>query len=244
MLGIPRGTRSVFLPHLMGTIAVTCIVVYAVTRQPSGSEWNYYPAKLAWLWILAGLPMLLIPAAYAVPAFVGGRLRREAVDASFRVTSSVVVLALAAVMVRVSSPLLPPALALVGGGGHVFGNAWSIPAGWGQPDARMVRFVLDLAREDRSWVIWSYSDPGHDRLGNFWLSTLDPLPAPGQGPRVDAFGGWAYTYDPTDIAALCSLLASKPGRTVATADPALLGIVRTSCGASAAIVRVFPNGGG
>ena len=87
-----------FVPYLLGTVAAAGIMAYAVLVQPQGLPWNYFPAKIAWTWLLAGLPLLLVP--FAHPRVAPGR-RATAVAGS----AGVVLGALA--LSPVTSPVLP-----------------------------------------------------------------------------------------------------------------------------------------
>jgi hypothetical protein len=238
--GLPRIRRSVFLPYLLGTLGAVAIVLYLAAKQPPGMEWAYYPRKVAWMWVLVGFPLLLAPAAFVHARPRAGPRRSRFFSTVLAAAGSLAVLSLAAGSVRVSSPLLPSALVGLSPGAQTPGGAWSILRGWGQPDWQMVETVLRLGASNRPLVIWAYSDPGNDRLGNFWMSTYDPAQPPGSGTYISPLGGWAYGYNPTDVTQLCTLLDQDPLRNVATRDASLPSTVNSQCGLPADRVWVVP----
>ncbi len=238
--GLPQIRRSVFLPYILGTLGAGAVVLYLVAKQPPGLWWNYYPAKVAWMWGLVGFPLLLAPAAFVLPRRPAATRGPRGLATMLAAAGSLAVLGLAAGSVRVSSPLLPAVLGGLSPGAQTAGGTFSILRGWGQPDSRMVDAVLRLGASNQLLVIWAYSDPGNDRLGNFWMSTYDPLPPPGPGTPISPFGSWAYTYNPTDINQLCALLGQDPLRNVATRDSLLPSTVDSQCGLPAGRVWVLP----
>ncbi len=238
--GLPQIRRSVFLPYLLGTLGAGAVVLYLVAKQPSGLAWNYYPAKAAWMWVLVGIPLPLAAAAFVRPRRLATARGSRILATVLAVTGSLAVVGMAEGSVRVSSPLLPAAFDGLSPGAQTPGGTFSILRGWGQPDDQMVASVLRWGASGQSLVIWAYSNPGNDRLGNFWLSTYDPLPPPGRGAPISPFGGWAYGYDPTDMNQLCALLDRDPRRNVATRDSLLPQTISSQCGLPAGRVWVFP----
>jgi len=57
--------EAVFVPYLVGSLAAAALTVEFVITQPDGQAWNYFPAKFAWVWLLVGLPLLLVPLAHS-----------------------------------------------------------------------------------------------------------------------------------------------------------------------------------
>jgi hypothetical protein len=219
-LGRPaRAPAAAFAPYFAGTAVAALVVVYAVTAQPAGSEWNYYPAKLSWLWIATGLPLLLVPAAHPHDDRGSGR----GIRAGREVALSAGVLLIAAAGTRVSSPLLPPALAPWGPGASQHDGSRSLLDGWDLPDAQTLAHVVALGDDGRRVVLWDMRDPGNDRLGNFWLATYDPI----ADTRLTR---WAYGSMHTEIADLCALLEVDADRVVLTRNPALVHQLSQTCG--------------
>ena len=113
-------------------------------------------------------------------------------------------------------------------------------AGWSQPSAATAEDVVELGEREGPLVLWAFRDSGEDRLGNFWLSSYDPLaPLDGSVP-LSPFAGWAYTYDATDLSQLCALLAADPARLVVTRDPAVESQLASSCQVPESRVDVQP----
>jgi hypothetical protein len=239
--GLPQVRRSVFLPYLLGTLAAGAVVTYAVAQQPPGLEWNYYPAKLAWIWVLVGFPLLLTPAAFVVPLRSTTAWGRRVLPTTIAAAASIAVLGLAATSVRVSSPLLPQAAAALAPGAQPGGTTLLILNGWQGPDWRTVDAVLALVAKKQSLVMWNYFDPGNDRLGNFWLSTYDPLLSPDSGAMFAQFSNWAGAEDGVDVNQLCDLLNRDPLRIVATRNSLLPSVVTSRCGLPADRVWVAPQ---
>ena len=239
--GLPQVRRSVFLPYLLGTLAAGAVVTYAVAQQPPGLEWNYYPAKLAWIWVLVGFPLLLTPAAFVVPLRSTTAWGRRVLPTTIAAAASIAVLGLAATSVRVSSPLLPQAAAALAPGAQPGGTTLLILNGWQSPDWRTVDAVLALGAKKQSLVMWNYFDPGNDRLGNFWLATYDPLLSPDSGAMFAQFFNWAAAEDGVDVNQLCDLLNRDPLRIVATRNSLLPSVVTSRCGLPADRVWVAPQ---
>ena len=239
--GLPQVRRSVFLPYLLGTLAAGAVVTYAVAQQPPGLEWNYYPAKLAWIWVLVGFPLLLTPAAFVVPLRSTTAWGRRVLPTTIAAAASIAVLGLAATSVRVSSPLLPQAAAALAPGAQPDGTTLLILNGWQGPDWRTVDAVLALGAKKQSLVMWNYFDPGNDRLGNFWLATYDPLLSPDSGAMFAQFFNWAAAEDGVDVNQLCDLLNRDPLRIVATRNSLLPSVVTSRCGLPADRVWVAPQ---
>ena len=229
LAGALQVRRSVYLPYAFGTLGAGILVGYAVWRQPPGALWNYYPAKIAWLWILVSFPLLLVPAAFLVPPLrsTGGRgiPRRTA----FAAVGALAALGLASVSDVVSSPLLPRTIASYTSGARIAWGSQSIPSGWDWPAPSAIDAVLRLGSLKRPLVMWNLIDPANDRLGNFWLAVYGPLPADGLRFGESNFIGWAYSSDNSDIAQLCVLLREEPERMVITRDPQLPTLTASKC---------------
>jgi hypothetical protein len=91
-----------FVPYLVGTVTALGITTYAVLAQPDGLPWNYSPSKIAWIWILVGFPLLLLPFAHP---------RRPSPHLLPVVAGAAGVVLAAMAFSPVTSPVLPSALA-------------------------------------------------------------------------------------------------------------------------------------
>jgi hypothetical protein len=201
-----------FVPYLVGTVAAAGIVAYAVAVQAEGLPWNYFPAKIAWTWMLAGLPLLLVP--FAHPRVAPGRPLTAAAGAT-----GVVIGALA--LSPVTSPVLPHQIAWLQSGL----TPTQTIAEWDQPDVDSLRLAVSLGHPRTRFVVHAVS-PEDDRLTNFWLAAYDPYDGP---TNEDEFITWGY-YETGTVADICGLLDIQPYRVVATADPNAEEQLRQECG--------------
>jgi len=214
------GSRA-FVPYLAGTVAAATVTAYGVLAQPEGLPWNYYPAKVAWTWLLVGLPFLLVP--FAHPRTAPG-LRRTAVAGA----AGVLVGALA--LSPVTSPVLPREVTWLQSGQaptHAI-------AAWDQPDVDSLRLAVSLGHPRTRYVVYGVSPPD-DRLTNFWLSAHDRIDG---SVYDDEFLRWGYRETGT-LAEVCELLVLQPDRVVATADPTVEQALRQECGRKVP-VRLVP----
>lgn len=211
-----------FVPYLVGTVAAAGIVAYAVAVQAEGLAWNYFPAKIAWTWMLAGLPLLLVP--FAHPRVAPGRRLTTVTGAA-----GVVLGALA--LSPVTSPVLPNQVAWLQSGL----TPTQTIAVWDQPDVVSLRLAVSLGHPRTRYVVYGVSPPD-DRLTNFWLAAYDPYDGP---TNRDEFITWGY-YETGSPADICRLLDLQPYRVVATADPDAEEQLRQECGRE---VRVRMVGG-
>lgn len=202
---------SALVPYLVGTLPVLGIVAYAVAVQAEGLPWNYFPAKIAWTWMLAGLPLLLVPFAHPrVPA-------RPLVAAG----GAAGVLLGALALSPVTSPVLPQQTAWLQSGL----TPTRTIAEWDQPDTDSLRMAVELGHPRTRYVVHAVSPPD-DRLTNFWLAAYDPYDGP---TNEDDFITWGY-YETGTVADICELLEIQPYRVVATADPGAKAQLRRECG--------------
>ena len=201
-----------FVPYLVGTVAAAAVTTYAVLVQPPGLPWNYFPAKVAWTWLLVGFPLLLVP--FAHPRVSPGRPLTV-------VTGAMGVVIAALVVSPVTSPVLPNTIAWTQSG--------QLPtrtiAEWDQPDVASLRLAVRLGHPRTRYVVYGVS-PEDDRLTNFWLAAYDPYDGP---TNQDEFIRWGYRETGT-AADVCELLALQPYRVVATADPVAEQQLRELCG--------------
>ena len=226
VLGIVLGRWSALdgralWPYLAGTVAAAAITAYGVLAQPEGVPWNYYPAKVAWTWLLVGLPFLLVP--FAHPRTAPG-LGRTAVAG----VTGVLLGALA--LSPVTSPVLPHPVSWLQSGQAPTHTM----AAWDQPDIDSLRLAVSLGHPRNRYVVYAVSPPD-DRLTNFWLSAYDRI---GGSVYHDEFLRWGYRETGT-LAEVCELLVLQPYRVVATADPTMEQQLRQECGRKVP-VRLVP----
>jgi len=198
--------RLAFAPYAAGTLVAAGIVAWSVAEQSPGQAWNYYPSKVAWIWALVTLPLLLLPF-----------LRRR----PGRVAGVAVVLVAALALSPVASPVLPASL----GWAQTGLNHYPTVGTWTQPTPSALELAVRLGDGRRHYVVYAV-DPAQDRITNFWLAVYT---APPRSYFADPLVGWAYTETGT-IQDVCALLGLQPGRVVATADPAAQGQLEAQCG--------------
>jgi hypothetical protein len=209
--GLSSMPSTAFAPYLCGTAAVALVTAGAVVLQPDGFPWAYFPAKLAWVWLLAGLPLLLTP--FAHPPSDRGRRLPVAVGA-------LAVLVGVTALSPIASPVVPRAAVWTQSG-----NQPSQRIGeWAQPDAQSLRLAVSLGHRRTRYVVFAVEPPA-DRLTNFWLVPYDPSKGTN---RDNAFFMWGYSEVGT-VADICALLDAEPFRVVATADPGAEQLLEGEC---------------
>ena len=219
--GCTSVNTSALVPYLVATVPVVGIVAYAVAVQAEGLAWNYFPAKIAWTWMLAGLPLLLVP--FAHPRAPG--------RAVVPTTGATVVLLGALAVSPLTSPVLPHQVAWLQSG---LTPSRTI-AEWDQPDNASLRLAVSLGHPRTRYVVHAVS-PIDDRLTNFWLAAYDPYDGP---TNEDDFITWGY-YETGTVADICELLEIQPYRVVATADPGARKQLRRECGREVPVRLVRP----
>ena len=201
-----------FTPYFVGTIAAAGITAYAVWVQPAGLPWNYFPSKVAWIWVLVGVPLLLVP--FAHPRAGAGRRSRV-------IAGALCVLLGVSSLSPLTAPVLPHALGWLDGGRAPTPTLST----WEQPDVAALRLAVRLGAGRTRYVVYRVV-PEEDRITNFWLAAHEPYGELGDDSR---FVGWAYGETGT-AADICALLALQPDRVVATADPAAEAELGAQCG--------------
>jgi len=232
--------RRAFVPFAAGSLVTLGIVIYAVVGQPEGMAWNYYPAKVAWLWATVALPMLLLPFAHPHPhprpgaeadVATGGTTGEKTGERTARgraALGAVAVLLGGVAFSPVASPLFADHIGWTQNG--LFRQGFAL-GDWEQPDAAALNLVERLGSQRKKYVVYGV-DPQEDRITNFWLATYDPY-------EDSDLIGWAYFEQgrPEDI---CTILDKQPGRIVATSDPTAEQLLETTCGRDVRVERVRP----
>lgn len=106
------------------------------------------------------------------------------------------------------------------GGQNIWKKAFD---GWSQPNAAVMNTVIEQSQFERNpTILFRYTDPGNEMLGNFWL-TLYVEP-------VDPLRGWLYSVDTqNDVQWLCDLRSFYPEVSVITSDPTLSNSISQTC---------------
>jgi hypothetical protein len=219
-----RETRRVFGLMFATGIAVAVAVVIICYAPPGPPGFPYYAAKLTWIWLASILGLFFVPVAAAFGARSVVFARLGGFGRSLRgvgITTSALGACLLTVLVlfgvRFASPLESPVLAAQP---LPFGIWSPISRGWVNPAAGAVGVARRAAAFDNA-VVFGITDPGNDRLANFWL---DLVPSNQGGD----FKGWAY-YTAGDLASLCDLLTRDATRTVVTVNPGIAKSIQSSC---------------
>jgi hypothetical protein len=207
-----------FVPWSAGTLAAVGVVIYAVTEQPPGLPWNYFPAKVAWTWVLVCLPFLLLPFTRAAHSDDSAGADRARLTRWGPVVALLVIVGIS----PVPSPVLPTSTQWV--------NATDRPldsvGDWRYPSADALRLAVDLVDRPDRYVVFRV-DGFNDVLTNFWLSARDPV----EGYFTeDEFITWQYGGSHENFNRLCDLLELQPERVVVVTHSAAAGEVRAACG--------------
>ena len=229
---VGKGINRLLVIALLIVVVTGAGTVVWLEHLPAG--WRhltetYYSQKTLWLVVSALVWVPFVPFVL-VAERLAGPVRRVRAAVALGLASLVVLLSLT-VVTTVPDPLA-----------QAFG-------GWQQPTAATVTAVATEANSRRSFVVWDYSSPGDDRLGNFWAALMWDTTDSGQttkGP-VSLPGGlmqWAYGETGQNIEELCPVLAAYPRITVTTRSPDTLGRLRQACGAGSYHVDVVtvPSG--
>lgn len=192
-------------------VAGAGVVVVEVLRllPPGPLTWTYYAVKTVWLvsaclvW-LAFLPVVRLAAQRAST----GRAQQAARAAGCGALALAVLMGLG-----FTTPVAEP--------------IEKAASGWGAPTAEVVERTAQAANDGGSFVLWGWSDPGNDRLANFWAGTTWGTDPAGASLSVNPIG-WAYnaTGQVTDV---CSLAQVVPDLRVITRDVTLAGQLRRAC---------------
>ena len=192
-------SRQMIVPISAG-LAGGLVLLWMVGLPGPGMTWTYYALKTNWLVSSCLLWVLFVPTVLWIegrPTSVPVRDRRG-VSA---VSMSLVVLLLSGSAASAQTPVLPAA------------------RGWFHPSDEVIGQVVEGARAGSPFILWEWSDPGDDRLGNFWAALAwgsspsgDSLELPGVQGGV---GLWAY-LETGETRQLCELIMGAPGIVVHT----------------------------
>ena len=203
-------------------IAGGLVVLWLVGLSGPGITWTYYALKTNWLvsgsllWVLF-VPIVLWAESESAIASVRDRFGVGAVS------MSIAVLMLSGSATSAQAPVVAAA------------------RGWTQPSADVVERAVDGADVDSPFIFWDWSDPGNDRLGNFWGALAWGSDAAGDFLELPGVPGgvrlWAY-MEMGETHELCELILGAPGIVVYTRNGDLEGELAASCSAGDMTVLV------
>ncbi len=201
---------------LLGEFGVLALAVSRIhSVHAGGVDWSYYATKMIWL---ATATLLWTP--FIVLVDVMRLAHRVVRKFGWRVVSNVT-------------------LAVGGSSGLLWGigheTPFTFPLAWAWsgstiPSPLEIQLVTQQARVGTPFVIWDYSSPFEDKLGNYWSAlTWDYRPngteKAAQGPI--SFVNWAASENET-TAALCQIVSEYRLRIV-TRNPRLVPTLVATC---------------
>lgn len=231
-VGIASSRRAVRWGALVpvAVSVVGLLTVHWLRGLPAGPpSWTYYALKTNWLVSATLVWLPFVPLALWVRDAVGADAARAArplwrVGASAAAGSASVLLLVGSL----TSAPAPLPLAL---------------RGWDQPTADAAGVALDAADLGEPYVLWRWSDPGNDRLGNFWAALAWGTDRAGRWTGLPGYPAgvaqWAYEAG-SETSDLCALGEASPGLTVYTRDQSLGGEVDGTCPTAGMHVVVGP----
>jgi hypothetical protein len=214
MLLLARTTADRQRLLIVAAVAVLgFITVYALRAiAPGPLVWTYYSAKALWLiasslvWV-AFLPVLRLP--------------QPAPDrwAQLRGAAGAGAICLALLVGLGFTTTIPDPLP-------------QARKGWNQPTAPAIDRTVRAGNVPGPFVLWDWSDPGNDRLANFWAGDVWGIDARGVPTQPDVVS-WAYT-ETGQVADLCTMAKQAPGLRIITRSANLSGALASTCPGSGA----------
>jgi hypothetical protein len=226
-----RLDRLQLMVPFVAALAGGLSLVWLMGLSPDHKSWTYYGIKQLWLLSSSLVWTLFIP------------IVRATVGAEEATGSRLAFLRLGALL----QPIAWSLAVLIG-----VGLTTTLPGpvnlarhGWTQPSAAVVADVQTATDHGRPAILWSWSDPGNQRVANFWsalawgYSTTEAIiPYPPALPGGIVY--WAYVEQDTP-ADLCAAAKSIPGLVVVTHIKNLPEQLKKSCPASRASVVTSPD---
>jgi hypothetical protein len=207
--------RLVRLVPLGVFVASTVVIVWIRSYHPAGIDWSYYATKMVWLSTSALLwtPFVLLVDLLRIA-------HRSVATAGLRLVTSAVI------SIAGSSGLL-------WGMGHE--TPFPFPWTWAYvgstiPSPLELELVMHEADIGGPFVIWQYSTPFQDEVGNFWAALMWEYNANGTiriTGKNESFVNWAASENGS-LAALCLALTDDRMRVV-THNPSLVPTLKWSC---------------
>jgi hypothetical protein len=103
----------------------------------------------------------------------------------------------------------------------------AVKKGWNQPTAAAIDRTVRAGKVPGPFLLWDWSDPGNDRLANFWAGVVWGIDAAGIPTQPDVVS-WAYT-ESGQLADLCTMAKQAPRLRIITRSPVLSGALDHTC---------------
>jgi hypothetical protein len=225
-LVIGRGAaRRQMVLAIVSAVAGLVTLLWLLRLSGPGITWSYYAVKTSWLvcgtlfWVPFAPVVLWYSRDDEPVRMLGDRALRTLAAAS----AATAALLLVGSATTAPEPLLTAA------------------SGWNQPAARVVDEAIRSADHGDPFVFWEWSDPGNDRLGNFWAVLAWASTSSGHFTELPGVPGgfsyWSYMVG-SQTSELCTLVKGAPGIDVLTSDDGLGGELQQTCPGAAADVMI------
>lgn len=217
LLAKRRRVRRQMLAPLAVALGGGLALFWLVQLVGTSAPWSYYAVKTHWIVSVCLLWLPFLPLVLHLS-------RRSAERRNSATARGLTTVAATAVAVGI--------VALLGSATSATDPVRSALRGWHAPSAAVVGEVVTNANAGDSYVLWEWSDPGDDRLGNFWAvlawgtdesanyTTLPGVPG--------GFYQWAY-FEGDAIDDLCALAEGSPGIDVHTHAAQLQAALHDAC---------------
>jgi hypothetical protein len=223
--------RLQMLVPLTTAVAGLAALQWLTHLTGTGTVWTYYASKSLWMlascltWV-AFVPLLQVAGSRHVG--VRSAVRDTTLTSAQVVALSIAIFLIVGLTTTIGDPLGAAA------------------AGWSQPTASVVSETAALADRYQRFVLWEWSDPSDDRLGNFWAAAVWGTTPSGGGISYPGLPGgiyaWAYADSDSGSAELCEAARAVPGLVVVTSNPTLGGGSTTFCPGVAMDIKLVPIG--
>jgi hypothetical protein len=182
--------------------------IYALRAiSPGPLIWTYYSAKALWLIVSSVVWVAFLPVV-RLPQPGPGRW------AQLRGAVAAGGLSLALLFGLGFTTIIPDPLP-------------AVKKGWNQPTAAAIDRTVRAGKVPGPFLLWDWSDPGNDRLANFWAGDVWGMDTSGAVRQPDVLS-WAYT-ETGQLTDLCAMAKLAPGLRIITRSPALSGALAHTC---------------
>jgi hypothetical protein len=215
----PRGAlRWQLIVPVTAAAAGGATVKFLIWLSPDGKSWTYYAWKTLYLTSSSLLWVAFVPAVMAVtrrePA-TGYGWRSGAGRTLVGAALSLSVLVLVPWSTTLTSPID------------------KAKTGWTQPSAGIITETARVADRGQPFVLWHWSDPGNERLGEFWAALTwsydSHQVAKVLGPTLpNGFAYWAY-FEGSTPKDLCAVARAVNGINVITHDAKVRAELDATC---------------
>jgi len=194
---------------VLATLVLGFLVIRVIRAVPVGPPvWNYYSVKTLWLVASCSVWILFVPVATAAASLTAWS-RPSITRVGAAAAGSLAVLIALGFATVVAEPLQ------------------KARTGWVQPTAPVIARVAEAGDHRGPFVLWAWSDPGNDRLANFWAGGIWGPGGEGIVTQPDILS-WGYTMT-GQLADLCNLAAGAPDLRVITKSAMLEAEVAKAC---------------